>query len=232
VHHFCVSGSPFDDSQGAESKNVRAPLQHAFCVGRGRGETLRVTGGKYRGRRLRAPKGDATRPTSDRVRESLFAWLPDLSGTAVLDLYAGTGALGIEALSRGAARAVFVERGRPALAALAANLADLELGTATRVLRTDVRAALGRLARESGRYDAIFMDPPYGAKDAIDALRAIGRDGLLAPEGMLVFETSRRHPLGDVEGLMLAEERGYGDTIVVCYVTSSRNASDAEDRPQ
>jgi 16S rRNA (guanine966-N2)-methyltransferase len=208
-------------------------MQHSFSVGRGRGKTLRVTGGELRGRRLRAPKGDATRPTSDRVRESLFAWLPGLAGASVLDLYAGTGALGIEALSRGARSAVFVERARPALAVLAANLAELALAEATRVLRTDVQAALGRLTREGARYDAIFMDPPYGAPDSLEALRAIGRSALLAPQGMLVFETSRRHPPGDVEGLARAGERSYGDTRVVCYVTASPNASDAEEeRPE
>lgn len=191
-----------------------------------------MTGGKFRGRRLRAPKGDATRPTSDRVRESLFAWLPELEDASVLDLYAGTGSLGIEALSRGARSAVFVERARPALAALDANLADLELGGTTRVLRSDVRAALARLAREPARYDAIFMDPPYGAADAMEALHAIGRFALLAPQGMLVFETSRRHPPGDSVGLARAEERSYGDTRVVCYVTAPQNASDAEERPE
>jgi 16S rRNA (guanine966-N2)-methyltransferase len=151
----------------------------------------------------------------------------------VLDLYAGTGALGIEALSRGARHVTFVERARPALAALAANLADLDLAAAARVVRTDVRAALARLARENAPYDAIFMDPPYGAADALESLIAIGRDRLLAPEGTLVFETSRRHPPGDVAGLSRAEERPYGDTLVVCYVTASRNASDAEEeRPE
>jgi 16S rRNA G966 N2-methylase RsmD len=102
----------------------------------------------------------------------------------------------------------------------------------TRVLRTDVRAALARLARENARYDAIFMDPPYGAADAHDALRAIGESALLAPEGMLVFETSRRHPPGEAPGLARAEERIYGDTRVVCYVTAPQNASDAEERPE
>jgi 16S rRNA (guanine(966)-N(2))-methyltransferase RsmD len=191
-----------------------------------------VTAGEFRGRRLRAPKGDATRPTSDRVRESLFAWLPDLADAAVLDLYAGTGALGIEALSRGARSAVFVERARPALAALGANLADLALSDVTRVLRSDARAALARLARENARYDAIFMDPPYGAADALEVLRAIGESALLAPQGILVFETSRRHPPGDAPGLARAGERSYGDTRVVCYVTAPQNASDAEERPE
>jgi 16S rRNA (guanine(966)-N(2))-methyltransferase RsmD len=166
------------------------------------------------------------------VRESLFAWLPDLADASVLDLYAGTGSLGIEALSRGARSAVFVERARPALAALGANLADLELADVTRVLRTDVHAALARLGRENARYDVIFMDPPYGAADALDALRAIGESALLAPQGMLVFETSRRHPPGEAPGLARAEERSYGDTRVVCYVTAPQNASDTEERPE
>jgi 16S rRNA (guanine966-N2)-methyltransferase len=177
-----------------------------------------VTGGRLRGRRLRAPRGSATRPTADRVRESVFARLGDFEGAAVLDLFAGTGALGIEALSRGAARAVFVERARPALAALEANLADLELAAATRVLRTNARAALGRLARERESFDVVFLDPPYGIEEAGEALREVAEHGLLAPRGTLVLETSWRHPPGDVPGLVRAGERRFGETLVLCYV--------------
>jgi 16S rRNA (guanine(966)-N(2))-methyltransferase RsmD len=177
-----------------------------------------VTGGRLRGRRLRAPRGAATRPTADRVRESLFARLGDLGGCAVLDLFAGTGALGIEALSRGAVRAVFAERARPALASLEANLAELGLAASARILRGDVRAALGRLAREGERFDLVFLDPPYGAPDGGEALRAVSRCGLLAPAGTLVLETSWRHPPGDVPGLAKAGERRYGETLVSCYI--------------
>jgi 16S rRNA (guanine966-N2)-methyltransferase len=177
-----------------------------------------VTGGRLRGRRLRAPRGSATRPTADRVRESVFARLGDFEGAAVLDLFAGTGALGIEALSRGAARAVFVERARPALAALEANLADLELAAAARVLRTNARAALGRLARERESFDVVFLDPPYGIEEAGEALREVAEHGLLAPRGTLVLETSWRHPPGDVPGLVRAGERRFGETLVLCYV--------------
>jgi 16S rRNA (guanine(966)-N(2))-methyltransferase RsmD len=152
------------------------------------------------------------------VRESVFARLGDFEGAAVLDLFAGTGALGIEALSRGAARAVFVERARPALAALEANLADLELAGTARVLRTDARAALGRLARERERFDVVFLDPPYGEEEADEALREVARQGLLAPRGTLVLETSWRHPPGDVPGLARAGERRFGETLVLCYV--------------
>lgn len=151
------------------------------------------------------------------MRESLFARLGDLSGAAVLDLFAGSGALGIEALSRGADRAVFAERARPALACLAANLADLGLAAASRVLRGDVSAALRRLARERERFDLVLMDPPYGAAGLSLALGDVVRGGLLAPEGTLVLETSWRHPPGVTAGLERVDERRYGETLVVCY---------------
>jgi 16S rRNA (guanine966-N2)-methyltransferase len=151
------------------------------------------------------------------VRESLFARLTDLDGARVLDLYAGTGALGIEALSRGAASAAFVERARPALACLEDNLEGLGLAGRARVLRGDARRALERLAREGARFDLVLMDPPYGAEDALEALRELARGGLLAPGGTLVLETSRRHPPERVPGLALVDERRYGDTLVVRY---------------
>jgi 16S rRNA (guanine(966)-N(2))-methyltransferase RsmD len=179
---------------------------------------VRVTGGALAGRHLRAPRGAAVRPTSDRVRESLFARLRSLAGARVLDLFAGTGALGIEALSRGAAETTFVERARPALACLAANLASLGLDERARIVRGDVRGALARLAREGARFDLVLLDPPYGSPDAVPALRAVAEGALLAPGGTLVLETSRRHPPERVPGLALADERRYGDTIVARYV--------------
>jgi 16S rRNA (guanine966-N2)-methyltransferase len=135
----------------------------------------------------------------------------------VLDLYAGTGALGIEALSRGAAHAVFVERARPALASLEANLAELGLAGLARVLRGDVRSAIGRLAREGRRFELAFADPPYGATGVSEALAALAASPLLAPQGTLVLETSRRHPPEDPRGLVRVDERRYGDTVVIWY---------------
>jgi 16S rRNA (guanine966-N2)-methyltransferase len=181
---------------------------------------LRVTGGTLRSRRLRAPPR-GVRPTSDRVRESLFAVLGDLSGSRVLDLYAGTGALGIEALSRGAEAVDFVERAPASLSALRANLESLGLAASTRVVRADVRAGLRRLAREGRRYDLVLLDPPYGAGAADAALAGLAESGLLAPGATVVVETARRHPVVAVPGLAVVDARSYGDTLVTRLVAEA-----------
>jgi len=172
---------------------------------------MRVTGGRLGGRRLAAaPSG--VRPTADRVREALFARLGDLDGACVLDLYAGTGALGIEALSRGAERVVFVERSRASLAVLRGNLDALELADATRVVAGDVRAALRRLARDAERFDLVLADPPYADRALAEPLALLGDSGLLRPGATLVIERSRRHPLPAVPGLVSQQACRYGDT--------------------
>jgi 16S rRNA (guanine966-N2)-methyltransferase len=176
--------------------------------------SLRVTGGRLSGRRLRTPRSRAVRPTSDRVRESLFAVLGDLEDASVLELYAGSGALGIEALSRGARRAVFVERAPAALAVLRENLAGLDLAPAARVVAADVAAGVRRLGREGERFDLVLLDPPYGARDRERALGALLYAGILAPGAQLVVERSRRHPLGAIPGLAVVTERRYGDTVL------------------
>ena len=178
---------------------------------------MRVTGGQLAGRRLSAPRGSAVRPTSDRVRESLFARLEPLDGVTVLDLFAGTGALGIEALSRGAASAVFVERAGPSLRCLERNLEVLGLGDRARVLRSEVHRAIRRLARSGPGFSLVLMDPPYEAADAVEVMREVRRCGILAPGGVLVLETSRRHPPGRVPGLVPLDERLHGDTLIVRY---------------
>jgi 16S rRNA (guanine(966)-N(2))-methyltransferase RsmD len=172
---------------------------------------MRVTGGRLGKRRLVAPPS-GVRPTADRVREALFARLNDLDGVCVLDLYAGTGALGIEALSRGAARAVFVDRSNASLAALRRNLRALELESCTRVVRGDVRGALRRLAEEHLSFDLVLADPPYDDRDLATPLALLVSGGLLAPGGTVVVERSRRHPLPAVAGLVSQGSRRYGDT--------------------
>jgi 16S rRNA (guanine966-N2)-methyltransferase len=178
---------------------------------------MRVVAGELGGRRLHAPRGSATRPTSDRVREALFAMLGELGGASVLDLFAGSGALGIEALSRGAAEAVFVERSEPALRALVANLGALGLGKAqAQVRRTEALAALRSARRRKETYDLIFIDPPYSqARDWGPELSA-ALPSLLRPAARVVVENDRRAPM-ELE-LALERERRYGDTSIRIYL--------------
>lgn len=177
---------------------------------------MRVTGGTLGGRRLAsAPRG--VRPSADRVREALFARLPELADGAewsVLDLYAGTGALGIEALSRGAGRAVFVERSRAALAVLRRNLSGLGLEASSRVLALDARAAARRLAAEGERFRLVLADPPYADPGWGEALASLVAAGVLEPEALVVVERGRRHSLPEIPGLQTRDSRRYGDTVL------------------
>jgi 16S rRNA (guanine966-N2)-methyltransferase len=164
---------------------------------------VRVVAGAYRGRRLEAPRGRATRPTSDRVREALFSILGPLDGLRVLDLFAGTGALGIEALSRGAASCVFVDVDtRPVRANLDA------LGIEAEVRRAH---ALGAL-RAGDQYDLVLLDPPYRDAARLGPELTEALPPVLAPFARVVSESDRRHPLG--LGLPLHDERRYGDTLI------------------
>ena len=166
--------------------------------------------GSFGGRRLVAPRGTRTRPTSDRVREALFAALGDLEGARVLDLFAGSGALGIEALSRGAARATFVDSAPAAVRAVRANLADL--GVAAEVHRADARTFL-RTARKGGRhYDLVLIDPPYRRARALADDLTGTLPPVLASGARVVAESDRRAPLE--LGIPLLDERRYGDTLI------------------
>ena len=179
---------------------------------------MRVIAGRFGGRRLSAPRGGRTRPTADRVREALFSVLGDLAGARVLDLFAGSGALGIEALSRGAAEATFVDTAPAALRALRDNLAALEIGAqAAEVCRADARGFL-RSARKAGReYDLVFLDPPYRRAAALT--RDLDRDlpAVLSPGARVAVETGRQAPLG--LALPLLDERRYGDTLIRIHGT-------------
>jgi 16S rRNA (guanine966-N2)-methyltransferase len=148
------------------------------------------------------------------VRVALFARLGDLEGARVLDLYAGTGALGIEALSRGAREAVFIEHAPVALAVLRANLASLALTTAARVLAGDAVRGIQRLAREAARFDLVLLDPPYAADEVGRALEALVAGRVLASGATVVVESGRRHPVPGVEGLAPIDERRYGDSVI------------------
>ena len=177
---------------------------------------MRVIAGTLGGRRLRAPRGSATRPTSDRVREALFSLLGEVSGARVLDLFAGTGALGIEALSRGARSAVFVERDARALRALRANLASLELGgDRAEVRQAQVPAALRSARERAETYDLVFIDPPYSRASDLGHGLATLLPPLLETEARIVVESDRRAPL-QLQA-RLERERSYGDTLITIY---------------
>jgi 16S rRNA (guanine966-N2)-methyltransferase len=172
---------------------------------------MRVVAGRYGGRRLRPPGGTGTRPTADRVREALFALLGDVRGLSVLDLFAGSGALGIEALSRGAVAATFVDSAPRAVRAVRDNLVALAITDAI-VRRQDARAFL-RNARAQGRqYDLVFLDPPYRRAAGLARELSSLLSPVLAARARVVCESDRRAPL-DL-ALPITDERLYGDTLI------------------
>lgn len=174
---------------------------------------LRVIAGSYRGRRLQAPRGKATRPTSARVREAVFSILGDLSGARVLDLYAGSGALGIEALSRGAASVVLVEHDRAALACIRENLGAVGASNVARVLPVRVSAARKALGAEP--FDLVLCDPPWDALEAaLDVLSDLTRSSSLGASARVVLEHSARDQDPEVVGLVAVDRRRWGDTAV------------------
>ena len=177
---------------------------------------MRIIAGELGGRRLKAPAGRGTRPTAERVREALFAMLGELDGDRVLDLFAGTGALGIEALSRGAASAVFVERDSRVAGLLADNLSALGLSPPrAEVRRADALKALRTASPDSGKYDLVFVDPPYREAERWGSELSAVLPPLLASGGRVVVESDRRAPL-DLD-LPVERSRRYGDTSITIH---------------
>jgi 16S rRNA (guanine966-N2)-methyltransferase len=171
---------------------------------------MRIIAGTHKGARIFAPKGRETRPTSDRAREAAFNLIGPVDGARVLDLYAGSGAMGLEALSRGAATATFVEGDRDAVRTIERNLDKLRL-TGARVVHGD---AIRFLGTDSGTYDLVLCDPPYGRFDAT----ALGRylPARLAPDGLVVIETSAREPEPELP-LSLRTSRRYGAARITLF---------------
>ena len=177
---------------------------------------MRVIGGNARGRELKVPKGQALRPTAGRVKESLFDILPhDLSGAKVLDLFAGTGNLTIEALSRGAAEAILVDSSAQSGKAIRENLRRLNLASRGKLWMMPVSRALPLLARQGETFDLIFMDPPYERRLIEPALKIIDKETLLRDSGVLIAEHSVREPITfHLETLNLTDQRRYGSTTL------------------
>jgi 16S rRNA (guanine966-N2)-methyltransferase len=184
---------------------------------------MRVIAGYLGGRRLVAPPGSETRPTSDRVREAMFSILGDVEGKEVLDLYAGTGALGIEALSRGAVSATFVEHARRPLAALRHNLRQLDLESRARVVAARVERVLSAPPWTPATFDLVFLDPPYASmregllgRDAARALDSRLADSLRVG-GRIVIEHAASDAAPILRGMMNESTRKYGDTALSFY---------------
>ena len=179
---------------------------------------MRIVGGRWRGRSLAGPKSDAIRPTSDRLRETIFnilshAYDDPIEGARVLDLFAGTGAMGLEALSRGAAFALFVDDGAQARSLIRENVETLGVGGTTRLFRRDA-TRMGPAA-PNVPFSVVFCDPPYGRDLAPKALRACAEGGWLSPEALVVVEEAQGVEVMLPAGFEDLERRDYGETNVV-----------------
>lgn len=197
----------------------------------------RIIGGRVGGRRLETPRGDATRPTSDRVREALLAavesWCGSLEGLRVLDLYAGTGALGLEAWSRGAAAVTFVESHRRTAALIATNARSLGFGAAD-VRTSSVRSVLS--APPAAGYDLVLADPPYPLSEAELARDLAGLTAWLGPDALVVLERSSRSPEPTwPAGIVVDRSRRYGETTLwyghAARTSDQPDPSDPSDQP-
>ena len=169
---------------------------------------MRIISGAWRGQPLRVPKG--VRASTDRVREAIFSILGDARGLAVLDLYAGSGALGIEALSRGAVGAWFVDRSRSALGVIEANLT----GRTTPGVSLVRQDSLEFLRRAKSSFDWIFCDPPYAGVDFGELMRAFSASSALGPDSLLILETDRYHRINLPPDLISIDQRKFGDTVI------------------
>jgi 16S rRNA (guanine(966)-N(2))-methyltransferase RsmD len=207
---------------GLLQESVAVELSNNLCYNFfnvGVGTMLRIISGEFGGRKIKTLPGRDTRPTSDRVREALFNVLqPRLKGCNFLDLYAGSGAIGIEALSRGAARAVFIEANSSAIKVIRENLTRLSLLDRAEVIWAELPAGLDIAAARAYKFDLIFMDPPYWQNLVEPILIKLGEQDLLAAQGWVVAETAAREPLpAEAGNLACFREKRYGDTRLSYY---------------
>jgi 16S rRNA (guanine(966)-N(2))-methyltransferase RsmD len=180
---------------------------------------MRIIAGALKGRRLDAPRGAVTRPTADQVRTALMDALgPWLAGARLLDLFAGAGGVGLEALSRGAEHATFVERDARAVAMLHRNIAGLEVAARARVLREDALRALRRLERDGARFHLVFLDPPYETDLTGPVLAALGAGPLRVRPGIVVAQhLTKRPPPAEAGALRAYRTRRFGETTLTFF---------------
>ena len=184
-------------------------------------QTMRVIGGTHRGRRLRTVAGLAVRPTSDRLRETLFNILAlRISGSRFLDICAGSGAVGVEALSRGASAVTFIERSRQACAVIQTNLAALGLTHAATMINRDAAAALNRLEQESGQFAIAFFDPPYASEIYGQVMRQLASGNLLLAGAVVIVEhRAKTPPTREYGKLRIWREVKQGESALAFYET-------------
>jgi len=180
---------------------------------------MRVVAGEAKGCRLKAPSGDRIRPTADRVKEALFEIIGErICDARVLDLFAGTGNLGIEALSRGACSVLFVDADRSAVRLIGQNLIRTCLGERAETWKIDARSALERLKKSGHRFEIVLLDPPYGYGHTESILKRLCRNKLFSPKGLMVVEHDRRTDLPRrIDSLECCDQRRFGDTMISFY---------------
>ncbi|NLO89296.1 MAG: 16S rRNA (guanine(966)-N(2))-methyltransferase RsmD [Clostridia bacterium] len=181
---------------------------------------MRIISGKHRGRRLKTPKNAKIRPTSDRVREAIFNILGEkICSSRVLDLFCGTGALGIEALSRGASHVVFVDKDRASIELVEANLELIGESEKALIFKSDVLKVFSRLAAEKMLFDVVFVDPPYKEQFHKALLKELASGGLLAKGAVVVYETSHKYEFTEPDPLyVMIKSKKYGDTRVFFFL--------------
>jgi 16S rRNA (guanine966-N2)-methyltransferase len=188
---------------------------------------LRIISGKLKGKKLYSVKGLDLRPTSDRVKEAIFDILQDcFRGQNVLDLFAGTGALGIETLSRGARKAIFIEESRQSLNALRRNIEECWLKEQAEVLPREVQAGIRVLEGRGESFDLIFLDPPYGKGLAGATLKVLAQSSIIAPGALIVAEHSLTDSLESIASLQMVDERKYGRTRVSFFRSDKKLATE------
>jgi 16S rRNA (guanine966-N2)-methyltransferase len=187
--------------------------------------TLRITAGQFRGRQIRTVPGQAVRPSPAMLREALFNIVgPAIAGARILDLCAGSGAVGLEALSRGAAHATFVDNHAASLAVIRANLETLGALDRADLLRRDAAAAPDELARRGERFDLAFLDPPYDTGTAAACVRAPGLRAIIPPRCRLYVQHRRGAALPAAPGWRLVDERRFGDTVLTTFESEEGGA--------
>lgn len=185
---------------------------------------MRIIGGDAKGRRLYSPKNSKIRPTSDGIKESLFNILQEVSGKSFLDLFAGCGNVGLEALSRGAAKVVFVEKSPVMVNAIRRNLLELGIINKYEILETEVARGIKKLQRKGERFDFLFADPPYEKGFMREIFQYLGEGEMISPNGVAIVQHSIREDIqGTLTGtFMLTDQRRYGDTRISFFKRMER----------